>query len=563
MEQISQGRKRFAKTAPVPDVVDPDEPKKLRKRPRTAANNSPSAHLKTEPSSSSSSLPTQPHAVGASDEWQRELRNKFIRNAWSAKDVITVAAKAQAAGAQGGELLAKQNGKWSNAARDMLRACLKNCKIPELTFFDCKVKDAAGQISAIQMPCLRPSLVLPSVLAQATEEQTTLWRNHPTRHQDLLQFCHDYNCSPANTYALGMHGDGVPFKAKMQDSIEQFSWSFCSDPASPRFLFCVVPKSSCAGRQTYEDILSEFAADMKRLAQPDMPYNACLIELRGDWAYYNAVFGFPSWSSARICWKCAATQNGHCSFRDTGANAHWRSTRQTGFEFLKQQAANGVPNSAIFAAPGVKVEHVAIDWLHTADIGITQSVFGNSLFECLQFLQGATLNSRAVALWQRLKLHYKEARPPAQFQKLTLDMIRMPGKGPKLRGKAAETRFLMPFVLQLTAEFASRSKHAALVHQVAEHLSNLYMYLDASPFPAELAAAECQLFCDKYLALNLEAEARGRPKHWKMKPKFHLIQELLQYDCLRTQQSPRLSWTYADESWGGVVAKIAARRGGF
>ena len=112
MEQISQGRKRFAKTAPVPDVVDPDEPKKLRKRPRAAANNSPSAHLKTEPSSSSSSLPTEPHAVGASDEWQRELRNKFIRNAWSAKDVITVAAKAQAAGAQGGELLAKQNGKW-------------------------------------------------------------------------------------------------------------------------------------------------------------------------------------------------------------------------------------------------------------------------------------------------------------------------------------------------------------------------------------------------------------------------------------------------------------------
>ena len=32
---------------------------------------------------------------------------------------------------------------------------------------------------------------------------------------------------------------------------------------------------------------------------------------------------------------------------------------------------------------------------------------------------------------------------------------------------------------------------------------------------------------------------------------------------VRTQQSPRLSWTYADESWGGVVAKIAARRGGF
>ena len=145
MEQISQGRKRFTKTAPVPDVIDPDEPNTKRKRPRTAAIDSPSAHLKTGTSSSSSSLPTKPDAVGASDEWQRELRNKFIGNVWSAKDVITVAAKAQAAGAQGGELLAKQNGQWKNAARDMLRACLKDCMIPELTFFSCRVIDAAGK----------------------------------------------------------------------------------------------------------------------------------------------------------------------------------------------------------------------------------------------------------------------------------------------------------------------------------------------------------------------------------------------------------------------------------
>ena len=65
------------------------------------------------------------------------------------------------------------------------------------------------------------------------------------------------------------------------------------------------------------------------------------------------------------------------------------------------------------------------------------------MFECLQLLQGTKLNSMAVALWQRLKLNYKEARPPAQFQKLTLDAIRMPGKGPDFAG-AAETRLLVP-----------------------------------------------------------------------------------------------------------------------
>ena len=231
-------------------------------------------------------------------------------------------------------------------------------------------------------------------------------------------------------------------------------------------------------------------------------------------------------------------------------------------EFLALQRQHGIPNSIIFTAPGVKIDFVCIDWLHTADLGVTQSIAGNALWECLNYLEGSTLQARVTVLWKRLKTYYKQVHSPSQFQKLTLEMIRMPGKGPKLRGKAAETRYIVPFVLQLTAEFADRSKHAALVHQVVEHLSNLYMYLDATPFPAELAADECQSLCDKYLALHLESECLGIPKHWKMKPKFHLLQELLQYDCLRTKQSPRLYWTYADESWGGIVAAIATRKGG-
>ena len=141
-------------------------------------------------------------------------------------------------------------------------------------------------------------------------------------------------------------------------------------------------------------------------------------------------------------------------------------------------------------------------------------------------------------------------------------MIRAPGKGPKLRGKAAETRHLVPFVKELADKYAHKSRHAAVVAEVVTHMHNLYVFLDAQPYPAQAAADECQLLCDKFLALNLEARHMGRDKHWKMKPKLHLLQELLQFDCLRTGQSPRLFWTYLDESWGGVVANIAARRGG-
>ena len=72
------------------------------------------------------------------------------------------------------------------------------------TFFNCRVQDAAEQILAIPMTCLRPSQVFTFVVAQTTD----------------VQFCHEYNCSPASTYARGMHGDGILLKTKVQDSIE-------------------------------------------------------------------------------------------------------------------------------------------------------------------------------------------------------------------------------------------------------------------------------------------------------------------------------------------------------
>ena len=40
------------------------------------------------------------------------------------------------------------------------------------------------------------------------------------------------------------------------------------------------------------------------------------------------------------------------------------------------------------------------------------------------------------------------------------------------------------------------------------------------------------------------------------------LQELLEFDCMVHGQSPRLFWTYKDESWGGLVASMAERRGG-
>ncbi len=57
---------------------------------------------------------------------------------------------------------------------------------------------------------------------------------------------------------LGMYGDGVPFKAKMRDSLEQFSWSFCCQPHLVRAVCTAIPKSAIVGKPTWDALLQFF-----------------------------------------------------------------------------------------------------------------------------------------------------------------------------------------------------------------------------------------------------------------------------------------------------------------
>ena len=65
---------------------------------------------------------------------------------------------------------------------------------------------------------------------------------------------------------LGLHGDGVPFAAKMRDSLEQLYWSLAADPAAPRILFTAIPKSAILGRKSWDSVLQVFAWSMQQLA---------------------------------------------------------------------------------------------------------------------------------------------------------------------------------------------------------------------------------------------------------------------------------------------------------
>jgi len=70
----------------------------------------------------------------------------------------------------------------------------------------------------------------------------------------------------------------------------------------------------------------------------------------------------------------------------------------------------------------------------------------------------------------------------------------------------------------------------------------------------------CHNFVEVYKSLHLEAKGMKVNK-WNIKPKFHLFQELVQYQSLQLGK-PMGFWEYTDEDFVGLVAKLATRRGG-
>ena len=169
---------------------------------------------------------------------------------------------------------------------------------------------------------------------------------------------------------------------------------------------------------------------------------------------------------------------------------------------------------------------------------------------------------RTAKLWQLMCSWYSRTNPPSKLQKLTVEMLRQQGKGPKLRTKAGECKYLIPFCAEIIHQFKGVSLHLETVANAMDLLRDMYDMIDMEPYPAVQVAEICHQFSLLYAALHAEAVHQGRDLYWVIKPKFHLMIELLEIDCVRDGQSPRRFWTYLDESWGGELANIAIRRGG-
>ena len=133
---------------------------------------------------------------------------------------------------------------------------------------------------------------------------------------------------------------------------------------------------------------------------------------------------------------------------------------------------------------------------------------------------------------------------------------------PRLRAKAAETRYLVPFCYELCMEMrdAQNTIHNNTVLECVFHLFSFYMTMGRSPYNAEFAKSAAKQCLILYSSLSNEAMRAGKDMR-PLKPKFHLFSELAEYQ-IENSSDPSLFWCYKDEDLIGLIAKIAFSSGG-
>jgi len=524
-----------------------------------------------------------------------------LSNKLSALETQCLASNAAGAGATGVTDIASVGASGlhpGNAHRDLMRRYLKGCSVPEVYVAEIPIHDPQSDTDhvPVMLPFLLPHEMIHCILkgsARTADDLAQLPEGGPLDNVATV-FAHDKGVERNRVLPIGFHGDGVPHKKNK--SVQVFSWNFLSKGHSERFLFTAIDKEyccqcGCGGRCTLDPIVAVFAWSMKMSALGKWPrrrhdgepwlhsdrhrrsirgnffVRPVLLQARGDWSWYKELFGFPSWASSAICWKCRATKRGKRTFTNHSQDAPWRRKRMTSIEFFQQQTDANVRPSPLFLCPYFELWMVIIDALHCMDLGVSQDCLGNLFYEAQKSLcDGRNIKVRVKNLWGRVKEYYKVAKPASQIQTLTVPMIKQQKKSPKLHLKGAETRGLIAFGAELASALDKKEKttHSGTVHGLFCSLLDMYMHMANDDWDQDGAATCCRQFCLLYSALSSEAVRNHGAETllWREKPKVHMLEELFEFQGREMDMSPADFWCYKDEDFVGWVASFAGSRGG-
>ena len=318
-----------------------------------------------------------------------------------------------------------------------------------------------------------------------------------------------------------------------------------------------------------------------RLATGPLPV-AALLQVRGDWEWLCQCFRLRHYGQEEFCWLCNARSTGPLSYYNVAPDAPHRATLISHEAYITHCAEARVEPSALFSCPGFRLEYIAIDSMHAADLGVFQDAVGGLFWLEISNREWHP-NRRAGLAWLQSQLRdYYRANPELARLHLTLPMLR--GRTPAyptLKAKAAQTRHVAGFALALAQRhalgdatrppfaFRQRSRlsrysgeYRSAMVQVCEGMVEYHRSCGAEPW----APARCRDVMYRVLqgmnALRLLMRRhlppdQHRAEPFPLRPKAHMLQHLVE-EKLSLWGSPRDFWCYGDEDFLGFVKGVAA-----
>ena len=293
-------------------------------------------------------------------------------------------------------------------------------------------------------------------------------------------------------------------------------------------------------------------------------WRAALIQIRGGWEFYANVLGLPNWASGQeMCWMCRASNTiAELAWQACDVGAAWRRTRRSHSSYMRELEERGEPTPLIFAlVVGLTLGCVMVDVLHAVDLGVASHAIANVFARCIRKRAwgGRTYDQNVAALGEEVKTWYKRNKGGARIQgELTWERLKTTNGWPKLKAKAAATRHLAEFALELAKQHCQDDPRIVAIVQL---LCEFYDWLaKEGVYMGEAATSRLpqvgQNLCALYGQLAREAFDR-KEKMWKMTPTFHLFLHLCEWQIPDLRLNPRSYWTYADENLVGSLVEVA------
>ena len=158
--------------------------------------------------------------------------------------------------------------------------------------------------------------------------------------------------------------------------------------------------------------------------------------------------------------------------------------------------------------------------------------------------------------------YYRMCKPLSRISSLKCGSFKQTSEPPRLRAKAAETRYLLAFAYELTQRMyaAVKSVHYSTLMECTRHLYCFYCTMGQAPFDPHFASESANSFLVLWKSLS-DSAAAANLQMYPVKPKHHLLAELALHQVYDAGD-PSLFWCYQDEDFVGIVGRIACSKGG-